>query len=259
MEKYKLNARAKRNGIVFYSSTCPLIGSETFRDESGEIQTRLVHTQLDGYMDYLGTLNEIGKTFTKKKVLAFDIILIAICLLLREIDLAIVAVFFSVTISFQLFQFIELSYQMKSKKGKNRSTARYHAAEHMVINAYRKLKRIPTFEEVKKSSRFSTKCGSRTIINNIVMYSLVCLAMVFVAKWNFILYLLVIVLIPIFRMLADKKGWLKFLQVFITEKPSDAEIKLAIEGIKNYEAMEEKINEQQMEIPEDFPIIIFLN
>ena len=41
--------------------------------------------------------------------------------------------------------------------------------------------------------------------------------------------------------IANYKGWLKFLQVFITTPPSDSEIELAIEGIKNFEKMEEKL------------------
>ena len=44
---------------------------------------------------------------------------------------------------------------IRTKNGKERAHARYHAAEHMVINAYYKLQRVPTIEETKESSRFS--------------------------------------------------------------------------------------------------------
>ena len=79
-------ARSKKNGIVFYSNTFPLIGSETFRDDSGKIQTRIVPTKLDEFIDCLGTLNEKGKVFNKWKVIVFDVILVSLGLyLLRYI------------------------------------------------------------------------------------------------------------------------------------------------------------------------------
>lgn len=127
---------------------------------------------------------------------------------------------------------------MKSKKGNAKSIARYHSAEHMVINCYEKLKRIPTFEEVKNASRFHKRCGSRMYINNMVMHLLLSLSYAFVANWNVIFHLSLCILILIFRLFADKEGWLRFLQVFVTAKPSDEDIELAIEGIKNYEKME---------------------
>lgn len=43
-----------------------------------------------------------------------------------------------------------------------------HSAEHMMVNFLETYKRLPkNFEEIKKSSRFSPKCGSRKLINGI--------------------------------------------------------------------------------------------
>ncbi len=234
MEKnYNVCARSKRNGIIFYSQKCSLFGSETFRDESGKIQTRIVPIEFDNYKDYLE-----NKSQKKNLPLIFDIMLLTICLLSENIWFIIAAGQFSLFVSFELFEFIERSCQRKSKKGNTKSIARYHSAEHMVINCYEKLKRIPTFEEVKKASRFHKRCGSSANINNIVMYLLLSLSTAFVANWSIIFCLSLCILIVIFRLFADKKGWLRFLQVFVTAKPSDEDIELAIEGIKNYEIME---------------------
>lgn len=57
-------------------------------------------------------------------------------------------------------------------------------------------------------------------------------------------------------------GWLRFLQVFVTAKPSDEHIELAIEGIKRYEEMEQSNNNEKpivIEIsdPEDFLFMPF--
>lgn len=238
-KNYNVSARSKRNGIIFYSEECPIFGSEAFRDESGKIQTRMVPIKLDLYERYQEHKSQKKKSHSKHVALIFDILLLTICLLSKRIWFVLAAGYFSLLISFELFEFIEDSYQMKSKKRNAKSTARYHSAEHMVVNCYEKLKRIPTFEEVKKASRFHKRCGSIEIIDNIVMHLLLSLSIAFVANWSTVLYLLLLcILILIFRVLADKKGWLRFLQVFFTAKPSDEDIELAIEGIKNYEKME---------------------
>ncbi len=263
MEKnYNVNARSKKNGIVFYSNTNPLIGSETTRDESGEIRTRTVYLPFCELKDNIGMIREKGKFLDKKAVLIFDVLLVTVCMLTGNIWFLLAATYFSVTISFDFFELINYIYQMKSKKGTMQSLAKYHAAEHMVINSYEELKRIPTFEEVKKASRFSKKCGSRQLINKVVMYLLVSLSMAFVANWNVYLYFLLCALIPITRIFADKNGWLRFLQVFVTAKPSDEHIELAIEGIKRYEEMEQSNNNEKpivIEIsdPEDFLFMPF--
>ena len=38
-----------------------------------------------------------------------------------------------------------------------------------------------------------------------------------------------------------KRGWFKYLQVLFIDKPTDREIEVAIEGIKEYEKMEDSI------------------
>lgn len=239
-KSYNVCARSKSNGIIFYSQKCPLYGSKTFRDKSGKIQTRIVFVPNNNYMDYLEDKSQKKNLHSKYVALIFNIMLLTICLLSESIWFILAAGQFSLFASFELFDFIEKSYQWKLKKGNTKSIARYHSAEHMVINCYEKLKRIPTFEEVKKASRFHKRCGCSVNINNIVMNLLLSLSTAFVANWSIIFCLsLYIILILIFRLFADKKGWLRFLQVFVTAKPSDEDIELAIEGIKNYEKMEE--------------------
>lgn len=137
-----------------------------------------------------------------------------------------------------------MMYEMKSKKGKERAHARYHAAEHMVINAYYKLQRVPTIEETKESSRFSKICGSREIICRIWTYSLASLEMAFIASKSAIVYFVIFIGTIYFSNLAKRKGWLRFLQIFITTSPSDEEIEVAVEGIKYFEKMEEQLSKE---------------
>lgn len=255
--KYISEARSKKNGIVFYSNICPMIGTETFRDDSGTIHSRIILANLDKFIDYLGILNEKDKSFNKRIAIVFDAILISLCLLLsKNLCTVLAAIYFSVLASFDFFRFVEVVYQMKSKKGKERSTARFHAAEHMVINAYEKLQRVPTFDEVKKSSRFSKECGSRNIINKLCFYTLISLTIAFAAKLNSLVYCILIISIFIFTVISKYTGWLRFMQVFITTPPSDSEIELAIEGVKAFEKMEEKLNNKdEIIIVSNFPIL----
>lgn len=133
---------------------------------------------------------------------------------------------------------------IRTKKGKERAHARYHAAEHMVINAYYKLQRVPTIEETKESSRFSKNCGSREIICRIWTYSLASLEMAFIASKSAIVYFVIFIGTIYFSNLAKRKGWLRFLQIFITTSPSDEEIEVAVEGIKYFEKMEEQLSKE---------------
>ena len=241
-KRYINEARSKKNGIVFYSNKFPLIGSKTFRDDSGKIQSIIIPTQLDGFIDYLGTLNGKGKVFNKWKVIIFDVILVSICLLFKKIWFVTAAVYFSIFASFDFFRLAKISYKMKSKKGSERSTAKYHAAEHMAINAYEKLQRIPTLDEVKTFSRFSENCGSQKIFGKIIYNTLISFALAFVASWNVCVYLVLVIAIAVLAEFVKHKGYLRFLQVLITNVPSDSELEVAIEGIKNFEEMEKNFN-----------------
>ena len=244
-EKNVQEARAKRNGIVFSSNKIPIIGYETYRDEFEKIQSRIVPVEIDEYLETIQLLNEKGEYISKKKVILFDIILIICCILTKNIWFVLATIYFSITISFDVFEFGKFVYQMKSKNGKENSTARYHAAEHMVINAYDKLQRIPTFDEVKKSSRFSKKCGSRKEICKICMYTVISLAIAFGAEINIFDYSFIVIGTSIFLIMAEYKGWLRFLQILITTPPTNSEIEVAVEGIKFFEKMEEKISSNE--------------
>ena len=45
--------------------------------------------------------------------------------------------------------------------------------------------------------------------------------------------------------MAEYKGWLRFLQILITTPPTNSEIEVAVEGIKFFEKMEEKISSNE--------------
>lgn len=250
MEKQKkiLRAQSKKNGIIFCSNVFSFIGLETFFNSSGNIQCRLIPAYLDELMDSLGVYIEKEPTFNRKGLIIFNIALITLSIIAfifsQNFGLVLAAIWFSIFVSFELYKFVKHSYEMKSKNGKERSLAKLHAAEHMAINAYHKLQRVPTLEEVKKFSRFTPKCGSRKTFSRIFATFMITIVIATLFSYNSLVYSIALVAITIFSVLAEHYGWLIFLQVFVTSKPTDKELKLAIEGLKQFEIMEEAFNNQ---------------
>ncbi|MDO4282547.1 MAG: DUF1385 domain-containing protein [Clostridia bacterium] len=104
----------------------------------------------------------------------------------------------------------------------SRTSFRNHGAEHMMINAYNKLKRVPTIEEAKYFSRFALNCGDRKYIIN-----LICVIILIIFKFG----------IPYFslRMAIYNLKIVKIIslpiQLFSTNIPDDSNLMLAREAL----------------------------
>ena len=137
---------------------------------------------------------------------------------------------------------ISLIRSMVKIRLKKKGLTRYHGAEHMSIAAYMDLNRVPTIQEVKKYSVFSEYCGSMHLINKAVKP--ICLSAVTLflpydmsTIRRILIYFAILSLINFIQ----KRGWFKYLQVLFIDKPTDREIEVAIEGIKEFEKMEDSI------------------
>ena len=137
-----------------------------------------------------------------------------------------------------LIYFTESSYQMKC--GRMQDLARFHSAEHMVSNAYTKVQRIPTIEEIKKSSRFDRYCSSRIYINKILIFGMLSIVICLSGFVPVHIYIMLAAALLIFTVIQQKYNIFRFLQIFCTQKPTDKELKVAQEGIKFFEEMEEQ-------------------
>ena len=242
-KEYVLEARSKKNGIVFYSNICPMYRSETYIDKTGIIHSRIISAKHDEAIFNSEILTINGNPFFNKRILlAFDAILITTCLSLKNPWYICASIYFSIVASSDLFSFIKYAYLFKLSKSEYRSSAKYHAAEHMVLNAYIKFQRIPTFKEVKQSSIFSKYCGSRIIYHNLIYSILISCSIAFILQHGLIIYYTSFIFITLLMAIAEKKGLLKFLQIFVTTPPSNVEIKVVLEGIKAFEKMEEILN-----------------
>ena len=108
----------------------------------------------------------------------------------------------------------------------------------MAINAYFRSKKIPTFKDSKKESRFSNKCSSMNLICKIIIFTMIDLKIAFWDKQYFVINIIEIIFIIVVTKLVKQKGLINFLQILVTNKPTDIEIKVAIQGIKEIKKFE---------------------
>ena len=115
-------------------------------------------------------------------------------------------------------------------------TCKFHSAEHMLINAYSDLGRVPTLEELKKYTRFNKYCGGNLAgILTIILIIMLWCTFTFTLLQSCIIVVCSFIVLLFFRQL----GLLNFIQLFTTMKPTNKELELAIEAAMYWEECEE--------------------
>lgn len=117
------------------------------------------------------------------------------------------------------------------------NTGKFHGAEHMVCNAFRKLERIPTLEEIVSYSRFSKNCGTNF---HTAMLMWCVFALVATLIPNEIYMFIGMVLESAVILILLQSGHLNFMQRFTTEEPTERELIVAIEAMKVFIENENK-------------------
>ncbi len=242
-------ARSSKNGIIFYSNVFPFCGTETFVDENGNICNRRVFRSADQII----YLDDSTNALRKKRRILLDTILIFLSFVLgfafNIVGLPTAIMFFCLTTSSLFYALVESCHKGGICDENGYSFKGFHGAEHMAVNAYNTLQRIPTLEEIRSFSRFAKDCGSRFTFKKLSINLLTALLFALQGYINTAffskLFLMIglMMLIDIVISFISDRGWLRFLQVFITEKPSDKELLLAIEGLKNFEEMEAELEQ----------------
>lgn len=112
---------------------------------------------------------------------------------------------------------------------KEESSHRFHAAEHMVVNAYKDLKRIPeSVEELSNYSRFNKNCGTSIITLTIISL----LTLLIDSFMPDTLYGSIIPCgIQIFFCILLNMNHLNILQCLLTRPATNVELSVAIEGM----------------------------
>lgn len=138
----------------------------------------------------------------------------------------------------QLSMFLITTF-IERKKEKN--AYKFHSAEHMVLNAYRKLKRVPSLEEIREYSRFSNSCGTNAITQRVMNFTLIFLC-TFISNPLYSIIGMLSANIIVFVLL--ECGFLNFLQKCTTIIPTDKELSVAIAGMNEWFENEKKEKER---------------
>ena len=190
----------------------------------------------------IGIPGEVRKK-NKKLGLAIGIALMALSVLTLEFSIILAAFYFGFLGVKEILNFISLVKLYRTPNEKGRTIARFLAAKQKVLNAYaKKDNSIPNTEEVKKASPFSKDCEVqstiRTVVHTIIFTGILCLSAL--DAW---LYLGVVIIYLILYALETKFSYLRVLQFVFMQEPTDKEIALAIEGLRELKIMENEFSE----------------
>ena len=114
------------------------------------------------------------------------------------------------------------------ERKKEKNAYKFHSAEHMVLNAYEKLKRVPSLEEIREYSRFSNYCGTNVTTQLVMNFTLMFLC-TFIS--NLLYSNIGMLSANIIVIILLQCGFLNFLQKYTTIIPTDKELLVAIEGM----------------------------
>ena len=246
------SAHSRKNGIVFDSVECPFLQVDSSVDENGEIEVGVIPKSI-------GLIRDIAEA--EKNFVAYPktilIIIIALSLIVFILLLA-TKQNFGTIYGWIYFCFICLPrylnyansyyyFDRESKKIISNPIMRFHSAEHMAFNYYNNHKKVPTMEELKKSSRFSENCGSYNGLCQLLLYTILSIFLIVGSYLNVFLYLIIAVIILIAYIALFKSGYLKFLEVAVTKKPTELELQCAIKGLEAFEELEKSIRKQKEE------------
>lgn len=235
------HAHSMDNGIQFYSKRHKGYAAIATVDEVGNIKTEWATMK-----KYEKEKNKHDKSADRKKIFIFILCalpfstIFAILLewaMSKETMLGMRFLFFGYA-SMLLGVFVISTY-IERKKTKN--ACKFHSAEHMVLNAYRKLKRVPTIEEIRQYSRLSNSCGTNVTTQMVMNFTLMFLC-TFIRNplYSFIGMLSVNIIVLILL----QCGFLNFLQKFTTIIPTDKELDVAIAGMNVWFENEKKKKEK---------------
>ena len=237
------HARSRSDGIVFYSSQEPGLCVTSIVTEEGEYITS---PSFMIFEDLFSFLSGEYATTRPKWATAIDILALVIAIVTSindwiHLPIRIVgALYFILTAEKYTYGFLITVLGMKF--GSDKTLARFHAAEHKVINAYKRYGGVPSMEELRQSSPYSKDCSSRSVIRSSVIDTMIALAMLLLVK-NTFMYISVLVAMFILFVLDVKLGVLLPLQRLVFNNPTDVELTVALNGIKEYDAMEKRIME----------------
>lgn len=215
------SARAINNGIIFYSNQKKDYGVISIVNKAGIID--IYKGNIDELLDTIPNTTSIIFCVKRRIIIVTTLIFLIRALYLVMNALFIPALHLVLGLFASAFAFMLITENMSI------SCSRFHAAEHMSINAFYDLNRAPTNKEIKKYSRFADACGTN-ILTTYLIDSSILFGCSFIDNLLFAAFV-AIILLTIFYTMSDSR-FLNLAQIFTTLKPSDKELKVAIKGLE---------------------------
>lgn len=219
--KDRLQAKSFENGIKIYSNRYDNCYAVATRTEKGEIEVEW----------------KKEKDFIKYFVFIF-FILVIICNIYKNEILCIVELYLRDIVRIYVV-FLNIAFLVEAFRigTSNRKLKKYHGAEHMVINSYYELKRVPDIKEVRNYSRFHKSCGTNASVKILVISWVLYKATYMEFTMQTIVSLGMIILFIVLLFATKIMNWLQY---FTTSNPTDQELEVAIQALTVWEQNEKQ-------------------
>lgn len=234
------HASSMDNGILFYSTLHKGYVAVAVIDKHGVITTEW--TTIKEYKNHKSKQEHENE---KKKLLKFILCASPFIIIyyILTVWMMMKGFIYGIRTFFICISFLSLSTLIITtsiEKSQSISLFRFHSAEHMVVNAYKKLKRVPTLEEIRQYSRFHRSCGTNATAV-IAISSILMFACSFIP--NVLFKIISMLLVNVIVIILLKCGFLSFLQIFTTVTPTETELLVAIAGMNTWLENEKIENE----------------
>ncbi len=198
---------------------------------NGSITCRRVEFHSQTTTDDLILAHEAFKARVATQVLSF-VLLIAFFALIFTSHVRLSEIIFALFLLSRSFEYVAYPVIMfiKCLFGNKhvKQLARFHSAEHAVINAFYDLQRIPTLEEIREYSSYSYGCGSLIGFKQAIVYFGFGLAR-FVPGLACLPAMLIMAILSVILIKTNKIIFLEFL---VLNRPTDTEYKVAIKAME---------------------------
>lgn len=235
------HAHSMNNGICFYSKRHKNYIAIATTNEQGIIATEW--TTIKKYKKYKSKQDKKAemKRFVKFILIVFPFIDILLRLSMKLSTINLIYGIRTLLLGYSLIFLVTFIIYTRIERKQKKDLYKFHSAEHMVLNAYSKLKRVPTIKEIYQYSQFNNACGTNAT-TQVVISCILMFACSFIP--NILYQLIAMLLVNIIVLILLKCGCLNFLQKFTTITPTNTELLVAIEGMNVWLENEKKEKEK---------------
>lgn len=227
--EYDLEMKSELMGVVIFSKKCSSLGYRICRNFGGKIKKDIILREPIEGENYMTNVD-------KAKVILIDLLLMFIAVSTKKWYIIYSAMFTSLVVTGNILAIIKQIHETHRT-----GIDKWNAAKSMGINAYKKLQRVPTINEIKQESMLT---GEERIIEDIIVttISVFISLSILIAKDIKIIFIFAII-VTIITIVMPKK--LNLIQYLITSKPEEEMLELVQEALRYYEEMELKINTRE--------------